>query len=153
MSDPTVRINCVKDGCGTFPMDRALYNRYKRTGETWHCPAGHAQHFTESTEQKLRDRIDGLERKVKRLKRHADNSHQAWRKEKTRRKHLEQIVFERVTGILQFGEDDYRWSCSCGGHGIKGFDTPEDARGAWQGHRDRQGCGEAVPQEVIGADA
>lgn len=42
-------VACCRQGCGVvfaFPTD--LYERLTNTGETFHCPFGHQQHFTDS---------------------------------------------------------------------------------------------------------
>lgn len=154
----TVRITCCKENCGTFPMDAALVQKLKRTGDTWTCPAGHQQHFTESPNQQLRDRISELEATVESLQvRNEDLDETAsawydsWRVEKERRKRLETLVLDRITGIIEVGEDECKWACACGGRGKKAFEDPEDCRDAWQQHRRREGCGEAVPEDVIEA--
>lgn len=82
----TEMIQCPIKGCGhsPFPMSRAFVQRARRTHETFHCPAGHAQYFAgKSNEEKLRDelkiakselaiaksRIRDQEWKIKRLRR------------------------------------------------------------------------------------
>lgn len=71
MCDDTLfTMNCGQ--CGTpicFTQQR--YQELKQTGETFYCSNGHARHFTESENSKLKKRIErleyelGLERKSK----------------------------------------------------------------------------------------
>lgn len=68
----TVEIQCCVAGCGhsPFPMAESFYDRARRTHESWHCPAGHSQHFVgKSEEEKLRDALALAERSKKTLER------------------------------------------------------------------------------------
>lgn len=75
----TVSITCYQKGCGysPFPMEKGFYERARRTHESWHCPAGHAQHFAGESDE------DRLERENKHLRRERDrwqaNYERAWR--------------------------------------------------------------------------
>ena len=63
----TVEIQCCVAGCGhsPFPMAESFYERARRTHEFWHCPAGHAQHFTgESEEERLSREVKTLRRQL-----------------------------------------------------------------------------------------
>ena len=41
--------------CGTpFAMASGLYDQLQRTGKSFYCPNGHSQHYTETTENKLK---------------------------------------------------------------------------------------------------
>lgn len=151
MTRDIVRITCCQENCGTFPMDRALFQKLKRTGETWTCPAGHEQHFTESTEQQLREKVDRLERKVSDLRESEREWFERWRDEKARRKDLETLVLDRATGVVKVGPEKYKWACACGSRGTKAFEDSEECRDAWQNHRRREGCGNSVPEDVIEA--
>lgn len=166
MSDETVRINCVKDGCGTFPMDQALYHRYKQSGETWHCPAGHAQHFTESTESKLRNKVKQLQQEIKRLERNqADELKQEVerlehrleiaenrsRKEYQKANQAEQLARQlydeiipywqnnRHSGVVKLTTRHYTWICRCGGYGRSFKRNREDAERLYEMHQ-QQSC-------------
>lgn len=162
------RISCVAENCGTFPMDDALYKKLQRTGETFHCPEGHAQHFTETVEDRLRKRIQKLEQKAKRVdelrrklereKKRADHESkqsdsllERWREQREHRKHLEALVLEHVEGIIEIAPDEYKWSCGCGGRGQKAFDTEEEARDAYEEHRRRNDCENGINGQVVEA--
>jgi len=159
MSDETVRVTCVADNCGTFPMDAALVDRLKRTGDPFTCPAGHQQHFTESPEKQLRERVQQLEREVDRLEdrvgHYRENAHDAWddlREERTRRKHAESLLLSYATGVVEVAPDEYKWACECDARGQKAFDSVENARDAFEAHQDRMDCDgsadEAPAEEV-----
>lgn len=143
MNNEIKRVNCIADGCGTFAMDKALYDRYQKTGETFHCPAGHAQYFSESTESKLNNRIEELERKVRSRDRRIQNlldSIDRYRSdlntEKQRGKQLREALADNgVTGVIP-GDEEWTWVCGCGGHGYKWFDEREDAEEALMAHRE-----------------
>lgn len=48
--------------CGTpFAIPMSLYEELKVTQATWYCPNGHARHFTETTESRLRKRLAAAE--------------------------------------------------------------------------------------------
>lgn len=146
MSD-VVRITCVKSDCGTFPLDRALYAKLKRTGEWFTCPDGHKQHFTESPEKQLRDRIENLEVEVDRLEgrlsEYRDTSQKRWEErneERKRRKHVEELFLSESVGVVEIYDGEYMWACECGGSGRKHFEDPDDAWSGLRDHLERQGC-------------
>jgi hypothetical protein len=153
----TKRVACVAENCGTFVLDDELYQKLKRTGEKFHCPEGHAQHFTESTEQKLRERIDELENKVQREKDRAnryrervDEFHDDWREEKQRRQFVEQQLLQQSDGVVEVAAEQFKWACACGGYGQKAFDEEGDARAAYRKHQ-RRNC--EVADEGVNTDA
>ena len=50
---------CCNKECGvSFGIPSDLYKRLKATGNWFYCPNGHSQHYTETTEQKLRREIE-----------------------------------------------------------------------------------------------
>lgn len=57
--DPDHKVSCCTEGCyATINLAPKDYERLKRTGEWFYCPAGHKQHFTGKTEdQKEIDRL------------------------------------------------------------------------------------------------
>jgi len=56
--------SCCK--CGVpFAMTRDFYEARRRDGGSFHCPVGHAQHYTETTESRLRKQLDAAERSAK----------------------------------------------------------------------------------------
>ncbi len=74
---------CYVEGCGeVIVAHRDIDRRRRRTGETFHCPAGHRQHYIvgKTDEQK---RIESLQAEVKRLTRRSDHARKraerAWR--------------------------------------------------------------------------
>jgi len=139
-----VRVTCVHENCGTFPMDQALVAKLKRTGDPFTCPAGHEQHFTGTPpKQRLQERIQELETTVERLEAEVED----WRQEandawddvldlQRQRRTLESALYERADGVIQLMEDeDYRWACACGSHCRTSFATEKDARDALDLHR------------------
>lgn len=150
----TRRIACVNSNCGTFPMDEALFQQLRRTGETFTCPEGHKQHFTESKEKQQKEKINSLQNKVKNLKRRVeskdstiDDLYDDWREEKNRRKFAESRLLDYAKGVVEVAEDQFRWSCECDSRGQKTFDDVEDAKSAFQEHRRRR-CTLDEPSEV-----
>lgn len=155
MSESIVRLSCVAENCGTFPMDRALYDKLKRSGETWCCPEGHQQHFTETTEDALREELAELqrvveekERRISKLKQLTDSRNDSGRhwydraREKAERVNLlERMLLERAEGIVQVAPEGYKWSCSCGSRAQKVYDTPEEAQERYRAHARRTDCG------------
>lgn len=147
MGDDTVRINCINDKCGTFVMDERLNARYKRTGETFYCPAGHAQHYTgESTESKLKKKNKELKRKIERLEErvekyrdHLSDQWDAIREKDGLIKSLEDRLLETTdqSGAVEVSEDRWMWACSCGSSSHARFDTKREAWQAYDGHRER----------------
>lgn len=152
MSENTVRINCVRDDCGTFVMDRQLRDRYKRTGESFHCPAGHSMHFTETTEQKLRARIeeleDQLERTETRAERTRERQSELWQERNQLRGAVsdllqfaaEDIVTERGSGVVKLAANAHTWVCECGGRGRSLKRHEGDAERLYEQHQE-QSCG------------
>lgn len=47
-----------------FAMDGALYDRRLADGDTFYCPNGHAQHFTESTVDQLKKQNQNLKTRL-----------------------------------------------------------------------------------------
>lgn len=143
MSNDIIRISCVNESCGTFPMDRALRDRLKRTGGTFTCPAGHQQHFTESREQELQNKIDELERKVERLENREeslwetlDERHKQLQQQRERRRIAEKELLDDANGVVEIGEE-WMWACRCGGRGNKRFESKEEAKEGLQRHREQ----------------
>lgn len=158
MSDDITRVTCVAENCGTFPMDDALYRKLKRTGETFTCPSGHEQHFTESVEQKLRDRISDLkqslqqkDRRIQSLEEEEDDLVDEILEYRRKADHLESLLLDSVSGVVEVAEDEWKWSCDCGSRGKKAFDTPEEARERLQNHVQRTDCD--GPSEEVTLDA
>lgn len=151
MSDDTVRLSCVSENCGTFPMDRALRDKLKRTGETFTCPAGHQQHFTESTEQQLREKIERLEDRLETFEEWEDQLRESKREYRELSNLFRRELLSRVEGVVELGDDDgYLWGCKCGSCARKMFDERNDAEDAYNTHR-RQHC--ERPTETNGAEA
>ncbi|WP_135306319.1 hypothetical protein [Haloarcula amylovorans] len=151
----TTRITCVADSCGTFPMDDALVQKLKRTGQTFTCPAGHEQHFTESTEQKLRERIEELEAEVERYKSKYRNSRESrgtlydeLLAEKDRRKFAESRLLDYATGVIEVADGQYKWSCACDARGQKAFEDVEACQEALDRHQRRSCSLDHDDQEV-----
>lgn len=140
MTQNTKRINCVNDKCGTFTMDKALYKRYKKTGDTFYCPAGHGQHFTESTEQKLREKIKVLQDRVDRLDDYSNTLWEDLQAEKDQRRALEKRYLDSQHGVVEVNDEAWMWACNCGGRGSKRFESESEARRAYGSHRDEY-CG------------
>lgn len=172
MSESIVRLSCCKENCGTFPMDRALYDKLKRTGESWCCPEGHQQHFTETTEDELREVIASLQKTVEEKERRISELESAQQRlsaaedaldrrrdtileyrdriqeQRGRVSLLERLLLERAEGIVQVSPDGYKWSCNCGSRAQKVHDSEENARENYQQHLRRSGCegdAEALP--------
>ena len=151
------RIACANENCGTFPMDDELHAKLQQTGETFHCPEGHPQHFGETTESKLREEVKRLRQKVEKLESHLNRRrerlHDAWderQDERQRRKHVERLLLEHVNHIVEVGPGEYKWACPCGSRGQKAFESIEDAQDAYMDHH-RRGCGLVNVSEVIEA--
>ena len=67
-------LNCCN--CGTkFAMEDSIYAARREDGETFTCPNGHEQYFSESENKKLRDEIKRLELRVERYQ----NDSRYWR--------------------------------------------------------------------------
>lgn len=156
MSDNIIRITCVKDNCGTFPMDNALYRKLKQTGDSFTCPAGHEQHFGGSPLEEKQERINSLKQKIDqledRLEQYREQRNEAnqdyW--DATQRIHrLETLLLENVAGVVEVDEDSWKWSCKCGSHGQKAFDTEEEARDRYERHLRRADCGHNVSEVTI----
>jgi chromosome segregation ATPase len=140
----TVRISCVAENCGTFPMDKALKQKLQRSGETFCCPEGHAQHFTESKEQQLRERITGLESELEQTKRRLQSREETldeiwddYQEQKDCRKFAESRLLDYAKGIVEVADETYRWSCECDSRGQKAFTDLDACQSAFQEHRRR----------------
>lgn len=154
MSDDIHRVTCATENCGTFVMDVALYRKLQRTGETFHCPEGHPQHFTESTEQQLRDRIEELERKAQRYKkraeRHSDTLRDLWadrREERRHRKRIQQALLPAINGVVEVDDECWLWGCACGGAARSTFETKTRAEQGLRQHRS-QSCDGGVADRI-----
>lgn len=144
------RVACAHENCGTFPMDDALYAKLQRTGETFTCPDGHPQSFTDSTYAKLK-RARKLIEKLKQQVNHNRGRAEQYRdtimdyvddlhEERDRRKHLERMVLAERNGVIEVGPSEFKWSCPCGSRGRKSFESPDQAKRALAGHHDRTKC-------------
>lgn len=138
--DGYVRVACANENCGTFLLDEALYRKLKRTGDTFHCPEGHGQHFKSETKE-LRERIEELENKLERAQKKAKREHGKavdYRKklsdERDRVRRLKDKVLDDADGVVEAVEDEWAWGCACGSRGRKPFATEEAAREAYQRH-------------------
>lgn len=147
MSNETRRIACVNSNCGTFPMDEALFQQLRRTGETFTCPEGHKQHFTESKEKRLKEKVKNLKRRVESKDSTIDDLYEDWREEKDRRKFAESRLLDYAKGVVEVAEDQFRWSCECDSRGQKTFSDVEAAKDAFREHRRRR-CTVDDPPEV-----
>lgn len=143
--DNIVRVSCATDGCGTFPMDKALHNRLKKSGDTFTCPAGHQQHFSgeEDLVQKLKNRISELEGEVERYKERYEhfresmhNWHDKYREAEDARMEVQKRILDGRDGVVEVREEAYMWACECGNTGRAEFDTRTDARSGYQQHRE-----------------
>lgn len=165
MSNGIKRIACVAENCGTFPVDRELYEKLKRTGDTFSCPEGHEQYFTktildEKNEeiQALREEIAELQTRIETLEyregRFKERSKKAWDdylEERERRRVAERVLLRNVVGIVEVGPGEYKWSCGCGNRGQKAFESAEAAREAYRDHQRRQGCVTEAAERVVEA--
>lgn len=52
-----------------FQVDRALYNIWKRSSQTWYCPHGHKRHYPQgkSEAEKLREQLEEERRQRQRV--------------------------------------------------------------------------------------
>lgn len=139
------RIACANRNCGTFPLDEQLYQKLQRTGETFHCPDGHPQHFSGSNTKKLKQRVEELESKLERAKKRADRmndrAHSAWdqyQEQKQRRKFAESRLLDYAKGVVEVGPEQFRWSCECDSRGQKTFADVDNAKSAFKEHRRRR---------------
>lgn len=61
---------CCHFGCGVvFMMENGYMAERRRRGDSWYCPNGHGQHYTDTTEQRLRRELaaaEGREASVRR---------------------------------------------------------------------------------------
>lgn len=154
----TVRIACANENCGTFPIDRQLRNKLQKTGETFTCPAGHEQHFSESPLKKkeeqikaLKSKVEGLESRLEKYKGQAMDRWDETREERKRADHLERMLLSRANGIVEVGKDAFKWSCTCGSHGRDSYETAEEARKRFKEHQRRNDCENGVTDTVIEA--
>jgi hypothetical protein len=66
-------LNCCN--CGTkFAMEDSIYADRLEDGGIFTCPNGHKQHFTESENKKLRDKVAKLERLLRMAREQRDNN-------------------------------------------------------------------------------
>ncbi|QIO25486.1 hypothetical protein [Haloarcula sp. JP-L23] len=157
------RITCVADDCGTFPMDEALVQQLKRTGETFTCPAGHEQHFTDSPESRLKRRIEKLEaraeelaeerdaaqRRLESFEEQADRWYDEAQTEKERRKFAESRLLDYATGVVEVADGGYKWSCQCGARGQKLFEEVDAAQVAYERHQRSQCSVDHGPEVTV----
>lgn len=137
------RIACAHENCGTFPMDDALYRKLQQTGESFTCPEGHPQSFTDSTHAKLKDARKQIERLKGRIENFKDYERRSWDKyleEHDRRTHLETMLLSEKNGVIEVGPGEFKWSCPCGSRGRKAFETAEVAHAALADHHRRTEC-------------
>jgi hypothetical protein len=59
-------IDCCKCGV-TFAFPSSLMRRLRASGESFFCPTGHSQHFTESEAERLRAMLDEANRSKTKL--------------------------------------------------------------------------------------
>ena len=56
-------LNCCN--CGTkFAMEDGIYLQRKTDGKYFTCPNGHEQHFSESENKKLKDKVASMEKQL-----------------------------------------------------------------------------------------
>lgn len=153
------RVTCAQENCGTFVMDEELYNKLKRTGETFYCPEGHPQHFTETTANKLRSRISDLKEKIERVQSRLDRKKEMYHDardqyfdESERRNFVESMLLSEVVGVVEVAPEQWKWSCACGSHGQKAFDDRDDAQAAYRKHLRRQDCSDGQPEHILTAE-
>lgn len=72
--------------CGViFGLPGEFYRDRLRDGKFWHCPNGHSQHFTETTEMRLKKEKEALERRMASVR---EDARSAWAEtELERRRH------------------------------------------------------------------
>lgn len=151
-NDDIVRVSCATEGCGTFPMDKALHKRLKRSGNTFTCPAGHRQHYDgDSPESKLRERIQELESKVESCRERRRGLGKQLAKERDRWREAEQLALSAVadsgeTGVVEPIDDRFTWACRCGGHGQKFYESREKAQHLFEQHGENTGCEYVQPK-------
>ena len=140
-----VRVSCATEGCGTFPMDRALNERLKKSGDTFTCPAGHRQSYGESTEDKLRQQIRELKQRLEAKQESVDDWYQHFDAEQQERKKWERAYYsllsrfaERINGIVEIEDDagdEYIWVCECGSHAQRPAENKTTAWNRYDQHR------------------
>lgn len=135
-----VRIACATENCGSFLMDPALYQKLQQTGETFYCPEGHPQHFSDAEILQYQQEIAHLKERLGFLEDECDEAWDEYLDERARRKTAEQLLLENVAGVIELWPDEWKWACECESHGAKAFETEEAAREAWQDHVRRKGC-------------
>lgn len=163
MSD-TVRVACVHEDCGTFPMDRALYDRLKRTRESFTCPNGHEQHFTETQTSELKQQVERLQSNLtakdetiadlrERIEREQDrkrnmmdralDAERDWR-------HARDRLLDATSGVVEVAPETWMWACECGSRGRKQFSEPDEAREHHERHV-RRNCEVVTTEETTDA--
>lgn len=115
-------IACYRPRCGhRFWIPDALEQRFRRTGETFCCPGGHAQRFTDGATPE-RQRIAELEDKLSSLKRalaaergRRKDATESWLKASREVDKLRRLVWGSAA-IYQCGEcgHGHRWSSDVG---------------------------------------
>lgn len=55
-----------------FGMTREFYNRARENGTSFHCPQGHAQHYTKTEIRKLKEELDRKNFDLKRAQERGD---------------------------------------------------------------------------------
>lgn len=59
------QITCCSEGCHcVFAVPTTVYKTWQESEESWHCPYGHSQRFTESETTRLRRERDRLAQKI-----------------------------------------------------------------------------------------
>jgi len=140
-----VRVSCATENCGTFPMDKALNKRLRRSGNTFTCPAGHKQSYnTTDPKKELREEISRLKQKLSRtegrLENYRDNLSDMWddlREERELREAIEKSILEDVDGAVEILEGRWKWACECGNKTTATYDTEREAWGKYDAHRER----------------
>lgn len=66
------QVQCYREDCEhVIRFPGPVYEQLRRTGNTFYCPAGHAQRFTDEAHP-LREKINQLEQRIDRLWTHRD---------------------------------------------------------------------------------
>lgn len=141
------RLTCPNENCGTFPMDAELVKKLRRTGETFTCPGGHSQHFGETTETRLRGRVEELERRLEREERRRENLEETieqyreqYQAERGEKNAIRKTLLPEAGGVVELDGDVWSWGCECGGYAYSTFGSEREARGAYGNHRDGDAC-------------
>lgn len=135
-------------------MDRELYQKLKRSGEAFHCPEGHAMHFTETTESRLRERIGELEsqlqrkaKRVEQLEGWLSDAGQKRRRETSKRKTIQRALLPAINGVIEVDEDMWLWGCACGGAAYTIFENRERAEEALRQHHEKS-CDGGIDERI-----